>query len=76
MTTRRVDLTGLDCPEPAILAFREFGKLEAGDWLEAVMDVEECAYTAAEIINRSRLGVATVQQAGEKKFVIRAVRLR
>ncbi len=76
MTTRRLDLRGLECPEPTILAVREFGRLEAGDWLEAEMDSEACAFTVAEVINRSRLGAATVERVRDDLYLVRAVRLR
>ncbi|MFP3080592.1 MAG: sulfurtransferase TusA family protein [Acidilobus sp.] len=71
-----LDLRGLDCPEPAMLLYREFGKLSAGEWVEAEMDIKECAMTAAELINRSGFGVATLEEVGDRKYIVRALRLR
>ena len=73
---RRLDLKGLECPEPAIRVFREFGKLDAGEWVEAEMDSEACAYTAVELINRSGLGLASLAEESPGVFVVRAFRLR
>lgn len=70
-----LDLKGLDCPEPAILFYRAFGKLDVGEWLEAEIDIKECAVIAAELVNRSGFGVATVEERG-KAYRVRAVRLR
>lgn len=73
---RSIDLTGLDCPEPVLRVFRELGRLEAGEWLEARMDSEACAYTAVEMINRSGVGAASVSRERDGVYVVRVLRLR
>jgi len=72
---KSLDLRGLDCPEPAIYFYREFGKLDVGETLEALMDSEACAYTAAELVNRSGLGAASVLELKKGLYRVSAVRL-
>ncbi|MGC9112901.1 hypothetical protein [Acidilobus sp.] len=47
-----------------------------GEWVEAEVDIKECAFVAAELINRSGFGVATVEELGARRYKVRALRTR
>ena len=62
---KTVDLRGMGCPEPTIIAFRYLGRLDVGEGVEFLMDSTECAYTTYRLINNTGIAIASIKEDNE-----------
>lgn len=73
---RRINLTNLDCPEPMILAYREFGKMGQGEEIEFIMDNEVCAYNSYKLIKNSGNALVTIMNDSNGLYKLHVIKLR
>ncbi len=73
---RRVelDLRGKVCPEPYILALKEFAKLSKGDEMTVIMDSWKCAILLVESVKGMGLGEAKLKEEGENLYRVDLVK--
>ena len=72
---KTVDLRGMGCPEPTIIAFRYLGRLDVGEEAEFLMDSSECAYTTYKLINNTGIAIASIKEAN-RVYRISVIKIR
>ncbi len=74
METRSLDLRGRVCPEPYIIALKEFSKLPQGARMEVLMDSWKCALLLVESVKQLGIGEAVLREEGEQVYRIELVK--